>query len=58
MRNSGQIKVAALRAAHLNLTPRCCALTDESSLSSRIESLVPQLQEFRSEEDFVGFTGV
>ena len=40
-RNSGQIKVAAPRAAHLNLSPRCGDLAGEPSLSSHIDALVP-----------------
>lgn len=40
-RNSGQIKVATLRAAHLNLSPRCGDLAGEPSLSSHIDALVP-----------------
>lgn len=40
-RNSGQIKVASPRAAHLNLSPRCGDLAGEPSLSSHIDALVP-----------------
>jgi hypothetical protein len=40
-RNSGQIKVAAPRAAHLNLSLRCDDLAGEPSLSSYIDALVP-----------------
>ncbi len=40
-RNSGQIKVAAPRAAHLNLSPRCDDLAGKPSLSSYIDALVP-----------------
>jgi len=40
-RNSGQNKVAAQRATHLILSPRCGDLAGKPSLSSHIDALVP-----------------